>query len=377
MKVLLFANTDWYLYNFRLSLAQALQREGNEVLMVSPPGPYVERIRAFGFRWVPVDMRRRSLNVFRELRLLWDLVKIYRTERPDLVHHFTLKPVVYGSVAADVAGVQRRVNAVTGLGYVFTNVSLLARALRPVLKSALGFVLNRGTTRVVVQNGDDVAAIVGAGLARRENVRLIPGSGVNTARFRPRARTRDGDTVRVLLATRLLWDKGVGEYVEAARIVRGVSPEVEFWMAGASDMGNPAAVSVEDVEAWRREGIVTVLGHVEDMADLLADVDLVCLPSYREGLPRTVIEAAAAGLPVITTDAPGCRDAVENGVTGLVVPVGDAHALAGAIMRACGDRELRKELGRAGRRRALLEFDERIVIKRTFDVYRELGMSVS
>ena len=344
--------------------------------MVSPPGKYGARLRAAGFRWVPLGMRRRSLNAIREVGLLLRLVRLYRTEKPDLAHHFTIKPVLYGSLAAGIGRVERRVNAVTGLGYVFTNSGLLARALRPFLKFALGLVLDRGKTRVIVQNRDDVTAIVGAGLARLGNVRLIAGSGVNTRRFRPRDKRRFGDTVRILLATRLLWDKGVGEYIEAARIVRAKSVAVEFWMAGAADRGNPAAVSEEEIESWRREGIVTVLGHVDDMAALLAEVDVVCLPSYREGLPRTVIEAAAAGLPVITTDAPGCREAVERDVTGVVVPVGDANALAGAIMRVCGDEELRLSMGRAARGKALLEFDEDIVIQRTLDVYRELGMSV-
>lgn len=378
MKVLLFANTDWYLYNFRLPLAHALRAAGAEVVMVSPPGPYGLKLRAAGFRWLPLRMQRRSLNPFRELGLLSQLAKLYRDEHPDLVHHFTLKCVLYGSLAARVAGIPRCINAVTGMGYVYANEAPRARVLRPFLSGLMKIALRGDQHRLILQNGDDLAAFAKAGLVSPEQVRLIPGSGVNTQLFRPPlSPVQNGASLRVLLAARLLWDKGVREYVDAARVLHQLGLPIEFLLAGDPDPGNPASVSDDVVLAWKHEGVVQVLGQVEDMAACLRSVDLAVLPSYREGVPKSLIEAAACGLPIIATDAPGCRDVVEHSVTGLLVPCRDSIALADAIHFMLRNPDLRLKMGTAGREKVLREFDERIVLSKTFDVYRELGMELS
>lgn len=372
MKVLLFANTDWYLYNFRLALARALRAAGAEVVLVSPDGPYGERLRAAGFRWLPVPMHRRSLNPVRELALLARLVALYRREQPDVAHHFTIKCVVYGSWAARLAGVERRINAVAGLGYVFASDDRRARWLRPLVRGLLRLALAGPDNRLVVQNADDRAAFERAGLVDAGRIRLIPGSGVDTGRFQPAPASESRRAVpRVLFAARLLWDKGLGEFVEAARRLRVAGLPAEFLVAGVADPGNPAAVPEAVTCAWAAEGVVTLLGQVEDMVACLESVDLVVLPSYREGLPRSLIEAAAAGLPVIASDAPGCRDAVAHGETGLLVPARDPAALAAAIGELCARPELRARMGAAGRQRVLREFDERLVIESTLAVYRE------
>ena len=373
MKVLLFANTDWYLYNFRLGLAKFLRDNGFEVVMISPQGPYGPRLVAEGFRWIPLQMDRRSLNPWRELRLIAQIASILRAEKPALVHNFTIKCVVYGSLAARWAGVQARVNAVTGLGYVFIGQDFRARFLRPIVGALLKLAFNGIAARLIVQNQDDSAAFVDAGLVLKDFVRLIKGSGVDTSRFYPRLEARPAGSLRVLLASRLLWDKGIGEYVEAARQIKRQGLAVEFLLAGDIDSGNPASVSADDVESWRAAGIVRPLGHVEDMAVLLSDIDVMVLPSsYGEGVPRSLIEAAACGLPIITTDAPGCREIVEEGVNGYLVPVRDAHALADAIRRLSANPTLRQSMGLAGREKVLKEFDERIVFEKTLAVYREL-----
>lgn len=372
MKIVLFANTDWYLYNFRRSLALALHRAGHELLLLSPPGPYGEKLQALGLRWEALPMERRSLNPLRELSLLRHLVSVLRRERPALVHGFTIKCAVYGSLAARLAGVPARVNAVAGMGYVFTSTDAKARALRPIVRGLLRLALDGEGARLILQNSDDVALFERAGLVDPARIRLVRGSGVDCSRFVKRNGERSGGPLRVLVAARLLWDKGLEEYVAAARELLAEGRRIEFLLAGTPDPGNPAAVPEETVRGWVNEGVVNWLGHVEDMAALLGAVDVVALPSYREGLPKTLIEAAACAQPLITTDVPGCREVVTDGVDGLLVPVRDAKALAQAIRRLDDDPALAQRLGEAAWAKAHAEFDERIVIRRTIDVYREL-----
>lgn len=373
MKAVLFANTDWYLYNFRRALAMALREAGYDVLLISPPGPYGDKLRALGLRWEPLPMERRSLNPLREMALLWHLVRLLRRERPILVHGFTIKCAVYGSLAARLAGVPARVNAVAGMGYVFTSSQMKARLLRPVVRALLRLALGGRNARLILQNADDVELFQRAGLVDPAHIRLVRGSGVDCGQFAGLTRTASGDgRLRVLLASRLLWDKGVAEYVAAIRQLRAQGRAIHALLAGAPDPGNPAAVPESTIRGWVDKGLVTWLGHIDDMASLFASVDVMVLPSYREGLPRTLVEAAACGLPLITTDVPGCREVVTDGVDGLLVPMGDAEALARAIRRLQDDPGLARQLGDAARVKARTQFDQRIVIQGTMEVYAEL-----
>ena len=371
-RIALFANTDWYLWNFRRSLALALRDAGHDVLLLSPDGAYGEKLRALGLRWQPLPMDRRSLNPLRELSLLLHLVRLFRRERPGLVHGFTIKCAVYGSLAARIAGVPARVNAVAGMGYVFTSEDTKARILRPIVRTLMRLALGGRNARLILQNPDDVALFEHAGLVAPERIRLILGSGVDCARFSPDPARIPGERMRVLLPARLLRDKGLAEFAEAARLLRERNIPVDMLLAGDPDPGNPAAVAEAEVRAWAEAGILEWLGHVDDMPALLRSVDVVALPSYREGLPKGLIEAAACGCALVATDVPGCREVVEHGIDGLRVPVRDGVALADAIERVARDPDLRAKLGKAARRKAMERFDERIVIARTLDVYREL-----
>lgn len=372
MKLVLFANTDWYLWNFRRSLALALREAGHEVLLLSPDGPYGPKLRGLGLRWQAVPMDRRSLNPLREAVLLWHLVRLLRRERPHLVHGFTIKCAVYGSLAARLAGVPARVNAVAGMGYVFTSDALRARLLRPLVRGLLKLALGGRNARLILQNPDDVALFERAGLVDAAHVRLIPGSGVDCSRFHPDPQRVPGERLRVLLPARLLWDKGLAEYAQAARALRAEGRRIDCLLAGDPDPGNPAAVPEADVRGWVDEGLLQWLGHVDDMPGLLRSVDIVVLPSYREGLPKGLIEAAASGCALIATDVPGCREVVTHEVDGLQVPVRAGDALAQAIARLHDDPPLRARLAQAGRQKALQRFDERIVLRDTLAVYKEL-----
>lgn len=368
---MLFANTDWYLFNFRQGLARALRDAGHDVLLLSPPGPYGEKLSELGYRWVPAPMVRRSLNPLREYALVRWLRRLIERERIELVHGFTIKPAVYGSIAARLAGVAARVNAVAGMGYVFTSSAPLALALRPVVRRLFRYALDGEGARLILQNPDDVALFSQARLVHSGKVRLIPGSGVDCSRFTPGDGSGSG-RFRIVLPARLLWDKGLAEYVEASRLLRTRGVPVDFLLAGEPDPGNPAAVPEGVVRGWVDEGLVQWLGHVADMPALFRSVDAVVLPSYREGLPKGLIEAAACALPLVTTDVPGCREVVSHEQDGLLVPVKDGRALADAIARLQADPALCRHLGAAARAKALAQFDERSVIARTLEVYREL-----
>lgn len=372
MKIILFANTEWYLYNFRLPLARYLRDQGHEVVMLSPPGPYVAELQAAGFRTITIPMKRRSLNPLSELPLLNHIRRLYTEERPDLVHHFTLKCVILGGLAARLAGIAACVNSVDGMGYVFTSTDLLAHLLRRPVCILLRLALNSRYNRLIVQNPDDQAFFQQANLIESGHIRLILGAGVDTQRFQPRLHPRPSGPFRVLLAARLLWDKGVGEYAEAARLLRSEGVPVELRLAGAPDPGNPASVPPDTLADWQRQGLLTLLGHVDNMPALLAQTDLAVLPSYREGVPSSLLEAAACGLPLVASDVPGCRAIVQHGVNGLLVPPKDAQALAAAIRQLHNDPATCQQMGQAGRAKVLAEFDQRIVIERTQAVYQEL-----
>ncbi|MDR5828093.1 glycosyltransferase family 4 protein [Caballeronia sp. LP006] len=379
-KVILFANTDWYLYNFRLSLANRLRDLGHEVILLSPPGEYGPRLIELGFRWHAVPMVRRSLNPLRELNLVLWLARFFRAEQASLVHGFTIKSAVYGSLAARLAGVPARVNSVAGLGYVFTSRDMKARFLRPVVRQVLRLALDGENCALILQNPDDVAMFKSARLANEQAIHLIKGSGVNCARFTapPADAPLSHAPLRVLLAARMLWDKGIAEFIEAARVLKREGRTIRFILAGTPDAGNPASIEQSTIEGWLKEGLVEWRGHVSDMPGLFAETDVMALPSYREGLPKSLIEAAACALPLITTDAPGCREVVSrNGEDGLVVPVRNATALADAIRLLDDDRPLARKLGLAAREKALREFDEAIVIDRTLAVYRALAPATS
>jgi glycosyltransferase involved in cell wall biosynthesis len=372
VKVLFFANTEWYLYNFRLPLAKYLRSHGFEVVMLSPVGPYGPLLEAEGFRWIGVDMNRRSLNPARELALIRRISAVYTAEKPDIVHHFTIKCVVYGSLIARWNGIRNRVNAVTGMGYVFSDDGYKARLLRPLVRNLIRAALGGEGSRLILQNKDDLAAFVAAELASREHTHLIRGSGVDTSRFKPVDADRERRVMRVLLASRLLWEKGIQEYVEAANLIKAEKLPIEFLLAGSPDPGNPGSVAPAQLAKWQEAGAVHYLGHVSDMPRLLADIDVAVLPSYREGVPRSLLEAAACGLPIITTDVPGCREVVQHGVNGFLIPPRNAPALAASIRRLYERPEERVRMGRAGRDTVLSDFDQQIVFEKTYAVYQDL-----
>ena len=374
MKFVFYANTDWYLYNFRLSTALRLKAEGHDVVMLSPPGEFGERFSAHELRWIQLTMDRASLNPFREAQTISALTRILRAERPDLLHNFTVKCAIYGALAARAARVPAVVNAVAGMGYVFASDAMLARTLRPMVKLLMRGTLGGKQSRLILQNPDDADAFVRARLVPQQHIRVIRSSGVNLERFLPVDAITEPRPLRVLMAARLLWEKGIGEFIEAARMLRAQGRNIEFVIAGSPDPGNPRSASREQAEGWVAEGLVDWRGHVDDMPTLMRSMDVIALPSYyREGVPKSLIEAAACGLAVVTTNLPGCREVVsEDGVDGLHVEPRCARSLAERLAMLDDDRVLVRRLGDEARRKAMEHFDEQMVIRRTIEVYDEL-----
>lgn len=366
-KIILYANTAWYLFNFRLALAQHLSDLGYEVVLLAPYDKYVERLRALNFRVIVVDMRRSNLNPFKELVLIYQLYSILGKEKPDIVYNFTVKCVVYGSLAAMLIGIKRRVNAVAGLGTVFSSSKNSMKYLKPVVKALLKIALSGRNARLIVQNPDDLELFNSELKIVGQRIELIKGSGVSAGRFAVKSRAVDFNKspAKVLFASRLLWSKGVGEFVEAARALKS-SGNYVFIVAGDPDTGNPDAVPKEQLKDWEAEGVVTLLGHVDNMSGLLAQVDLMVLPSmYGEGVPRILIEAAASSLPLIAVDIPGSREIVKDGVNGYLVEKQDQEALNRAILSVFADIPRYIKMSQSSREIFLNEFEENHVIKQT------------
>lgn len=365
MKLLFVVTEDWYFVSHRLPLAVAARAAGHDVTVATREGRQGDVIRNAGIRLIPFSLSRRGGNPLREVISLW---RLYRREQPDLVHHVALKPVMFGALAAWLARVPAQVNAVAGLGWLFTTSSGLVRLVRPALRRILARLLDRPHCLTIVQNPEDLALLERSGVAA-SRLRLIRGAGVDLQVFRPAAPPLG--PVCVVLVARMLWDKGVGEFVEAARRLTVAGVSARFVLVGEPDPANPASVPEDTLRDWNGQHGLEWWGRRDDMPAVLQAAHIACLPSYREGLPKTLLEAAACGLPIVTTDAPGCRDVVEDGMNGILVPVRDVGGLEAALRRLILDPELRRRMGEQSRARAEAEFGLQRVIEQTLAVYGE------
>jgi len=333
---------------------------------------YQQAIEQEGFRFVPLHLARRSANPWREAKSAWELFHLYRRERPDLVHHITIKPVLYGSIAALGRSDLRVINALTGLGYLVSSSSLKTRLLRWLIWNVFRFLLTRPNHSVLLQNHDDEQLLASRLGISPEKIIVIRGSGVDASLFRPTSEPQGTPTV--VLASRMLWIKGVGEFVEAATVLRSKGVQGRFVLVGDTDLSNPSSIPRQQLLDWHNSGNVEWWGHQEDMPGIFQQANLVCLPSRGgEGVPKTLIEAAASGRAIVATDVPGCRDIVRQGVNGFLVPPRNANALAQAIETLIRDRELRLLMAARGRQIALDEFTQEIVVQQTLGLYRELS----
>ena len=370
-RLLFVLNDAPFFLSHRLPLALAAQAAGHEVIVGTPEGDGVDAIRAHGLTHPPLPLTRSGRNPLREAWALLSLILLFRRLKPDLVHLVTIKPVMYGGIAARIAGVPGVVAAISGLGFMFIRKGWRATLMRSLIGRLYGVALGHPNQRIIFQNSDDrdsVIALTGLPLAKTI---LIRGSGVDLQRY---IATPLPDTaITVMLAARFLVDKGVREFVEAARALRQAGSPARFVLVGSIDPANPATLSAATVDGWISEGIIECWGQRSDMPAVLASAHIVVLPSYREGMPKVLLEAAACARAVVTTDVPGCRDAIEAGVTGLLVPLRDAGALATALHSLIKDPARCRAMGLAGRALAERAFDVRQVVARHLQIYQEVS----
>jgi glycosyltransferase involved in cell wall biosynthesis len=368
-KILLAANTDWYLFNFRLSLAKYMRAEGYEVVLVSPSGRFVAKLQDEGFRWIEWGVGRQTLAPWKEMHAISKLAGIYYREKPQLVHNFTVKPVLYGSFAARLTGVSGIVSSVTGLGYVFLRQEARPRSIRQVVKPLYRMAFAPNHSAVIFENDADRQYFIRQGLVPAERTWLIEGVGIDTDFFNLLPEP-EGSPV-IVLPARMLWDKGVGVLVEAARILRSKT-KVRVALVGEPDLGNPAAVDQAALKRWSEEGVVEWWGWQEDMRNVYKQSHIVTLPSLGEGVPTALLEAAACGRPIVATAVAGCREVVIHGRNGLLVPVNDPLALSEALERLVLDGGLRAKMGAAGRQLVLERYTSSKVNAATLAVYDKL-----
>ncbi len=355
--VIISLNAAWNLVNFRAGLISALVSHGYDVVAVAPTDEYAHQLAALGCRFIPLPMDNKGTHPGRDLILLWRFILLIRKERPDVFLGYTVKPNIYGSLAAHILGVPV-INNVAGLGTVFIKDGWLNSLVRALYRIALA-----RSRKVFFQNEDDRQLFIIGGLVEGALTDRLPGSGVDIKKFEPTL-LPDRLEIRFLLIARMLWDKGVGEYVVAARLLQSRGLNAEVCLLGFLDVQNPAAISKSQMDEWVAEGVVRYLGVSDNVREEIAQADCVVLPSfYREGTPRTLLEAAAMARPIITTDSVGCRDVVDDGVNGFLCRPRDASDLADKMERMISMSQAEREaMGLRGREKIVREFDEKIVI---------------
>jgi len=369
-RVLFVITEDWFFHSHFLDRAKYIAASGGTVGVATRFSIHKDELKDLGFELFPVNFSRRGLNPISEFLTALKIRKIVRRFKPDIAHNVALKPVVTGTFGELLGRQGVVINALVGMGYIFTSTDTRASVVKPFLSRILKSLLRSKPVHVVIENPDDLNSLVDDGFVRQSQISLIRGAGVdlNAFPFHPEV----VGPVVVTLVSRILRDKGVLEFIDAASQLQTRVPEVVFQIVGEPDLGNPSSIPQREIDSWKSLSNVKYLGRRSDIADILKGSHIVCLPSYREGLPKSLLEALSSGRPIITTDVPGCREVCDDGVNGLLVPARDSMALSNAIEKMAINPELRQAMGRAGRVRAESEFSNEIVCAQTLDLYRRL-----
>ncbi|MCD4753861.1 MAG: glycosyltransferase family 4 protein [Anaerolineaceae bacterium] len=372
IKVLLSSNTSWYLYNYRTSFAKFLQNNGYIPIFVAPEDQYTKKIKEEGFRFIQIDLQRKSTNPFTEWNLIHQFESTYQNEQPDIVHHHTAKPVIYGSFASKKFNIPT-VNSITGLGYAFSSKTIKAQTLKPIIlalyKRAM---LNHKHCSVIHQNLANMEYFLNHDIGTRENSYYIPGSGAEKDKFYPDQNRSVAFPPIVIFPTRMLWDKGVGVFANAAKILKDRKIVCRMVLVGSSDEGNPNAIPHETITKWVAHEILEWWGWRSDMRTVYNECDLLVYPSFSEGLPRTLVEAALCEKAIIASAIPGCRDIIQHRENGLLIPPRNSMALAESIEELLLDKKLRIKFGRNARESALKHFEHQVIAVKTMSVYENL-----
>jgi glycosyltransferase involved in cell wall biosynthesis len=371
LKRLLFVvSEDWYFVSHRLNLARAAIRAGYEVGLITRVSSQRDIIESAGITVIDWNIIRRSGHPWQEIKSLVNLWQGIRFFQPDLVHAVAVKPVVYAALACRFSGVKARVAALGGLGFIFSSSKKSARFLRPLIVSLFRFALAGKKSLLILQNPDDSTLLLSAGVVSKKQIRLIRGAGVDIEAFAPAQAPRKNQMI--ILPARMLWDKGVGEFVEAARHIRAQRPDVRFVLVGTFDEQNPESVPFEQLSKWNEEGVVEWWGRMDNMPEVYRQSSIVCLPSYREGLPKSLLEAASCGLPIVTYDVPGCREVVQDKVNGFLVPLRNTQRMVESLLELIDNPDVCTRMGMAGREMVLKDFSQEMIADQTMKVWEEI-----
>ena len=370
MRILFVGNSGPVFLTHRLPLALASLKEGHEVHVALPSSQVNKKIESYDYVYHKISLSRSSINPISEIRSLIYLYFLYKKIKPDLIHHFTIKPVLYGSLAAYLAKIPAIANTISGLGYVFITQNFKAKFLCVLIKFIFKLSFLHPNNRVIFQNPENLNDFVSYGLVNKNNTALIRGSGVDTDIF---GYTSEPESIPVVMvASRMLLDKGIVEFVESARIVKSANIKARFILVGGPDFENPMSIESAQLQKWVDEGIIEWWGNQDNMPQIFPQAHVVSLPSYAEGLPKVLIEASSCGRPIVTTNVSGCKETVRDGENGFLVPAKNPKALADAFIKLISDKQLRQRMGEAGREMAIKEFSIQMVIKKTFVVYKDL-----
>ena len=370
-KIIFFVTEDWYFFSHRLHIARALKEDGFEVILLARVHQHKGIIENQGIRVISIDIKRESRNLFQEIKTIIKVAGVYKKEKPHLAHHVAAKPILYGSIAARVANVPLYVNAFAGLGFVFLQKSkIISILVQSVFILAYRFIFHSKAAYAIFQNPEDKSLFESLRIVKKNKTILIRGAGVNISNYRffkePEGR------VTILLGARMLWDKGIGELIQAVKILKKKKVSFRVLLAGIPDPANPNSVHEQTLQKWHNQGIVEWIGFQKDMAHVLSRVHIATLPSYGEGVPKFLIEAAACGRPIVTTDVPGCREIVHHNKNGILVPVRNYYALANSLLKLIKDSELREKMGACGRAMVIKSFSEKIVAEKTMAFYKRI-----
>ncbi|MFC6997147.1 glycosyltransferase family 4 protein [Rufibacter roseus] len=366
MRIAIVINKSWNIFNFRLSLVKALLHAGHEVVAIAPEDAYSAKLVAEGCGFVPLTMESKGTNPVKDMLLIRDFYKAYKKVKPDVILQYTIKPNIYGSIAAKMAGIPT-INNVSGLGTVFIVQNLVSKIAMALYKFSFQF-----PAKVFFQNNDDKQLFLERKLVREEITEVIPGSGIDTKSFQPAAAFKRQEPFVFLMVSRALYEKGLVEYVEASKILKAKYPNVRVQLLGAIDEEGNIGIKRSLVEQWAQEGWLEYLGTSDDVASVVHGADCVVLPSYREGTPRTLLEAAALGKPIVTTNVPGCKETVVDGYNGYLCEVRNGADLAAKMEQVYLLPELQLQtMGQNSRQLAEDKFDEKYVIDRYFAAIEE------
>lgn len=365
-KIAIVVNDSWYAYNMRFNLALYFKKKGYEVIFICPYDAYSANIKE-KFEYIDIQLNAKSTNPFEDLRTIYRYYKVYKEIQPDIILHYTIKPNIYGTIAANILHIPT-INNIAGLGTLFIKQNIITKIAKFLYKFS-----QKRARKIFFQNNDDFNMFVDEKLVNKNICDVLPGSGVDINKFIPIKKQDDG-IFRFLIVSRMLWAKGIGEYIEAIKILKKKCKNVEFQLLGHLDVISPTAISKEQMDIWVNKGLVVYLGTSDDVKVEVSKVDCIVLPSYyREGTPRTLLEGASMAKPIITTDNVGCRDVVDDGVNGYVCKVRDVEDLAKKMemMMNLSENE-RLAMGKAGREKIIKEFDEKIVIDKYLKSIEEI-----